>query len=548
MPPAPLATAEPAASSIAALMPPERGAASSWRRLVTWQGIAIGLLLLLGELPLLLKFFADLWSRPQYQFYPVALIAAGYIFWERVREMPADRVRRGSPGVTAALLALSWFILALGLAYLRWMAPVSTWILLAAAVWWIGGRGLARAVLPAGILLLIIIPPPAHFDDALGNQLRMLAVHASSRVLDLISLPHVITGTVIEIPGNRLLVEEACSGINSLMSVLAFTILYGIWQRRGAWFTAALAVAAAGFVLCANIVRITVGAILVQYWKIDILTGTSHELLGMMLFAVSLGLVISFDRFLLMIWPRRELGSAPARNARAAAATSNGATSNGALLWWPAAIAFVALGAVMQMRMGHLWAQSKLAAGAKFSMPEKLAGWELSRGEGTINGRPETDSAKSNVWVYHSGPLVALVALNYPFDGYHDATICYRSSGWTINSNAHVAPGGSPREGYASVQMAKPPMTSGQLFFAQFDEHAMSPPVTAQVPPGTGRLRTALTLSREKAQAPPTYQIQTLAIGYSPISQGQEASLRALFLAARRELSREVVSQLEGGR
>jgi hypothetical protein len=195
-----------------------------------------------------------------------------------------------------------------------------------------------------------------------------------------------------------------------------------------------------------------------------------------------------------------------------------------------------------------LWAQSRLPEGAKFSLPANLAGWELIRGEGTVNGRPETDGAKSNFWVYRSGPLKAAVALDYPFNGFHDATICYASSGWAINSKTYHAASAQPQNGYFQIEMAKAPMMQGQLIFAQFDEHGIAPPVTPEIPANLGRLKLALTLSRQKAQAPPTYQVQTLSIGYAPVSPEQQASLRALFLAARAELSRQVMGQLEGGR
>ena len=518
------------------------------RRGVSWQAIVIGGGLLLGQLPLLLKFFADLWSRPQYQFFPIALIAAGYVFWERFREVPLDELDRGSARVTAGLLAASWIILSAGLLYLRWMAPVSAWLLLAAAVWWAGGGRLARAVLPAGILLLIIIPPPAHYDEAIGGHLRVLAVYASSRVLDQLALPHLVTGTVIEIPGHRLLVEEACSGINSLLSVMAFTILYGIWQRRPAWFTAVLTVIAAGFVLCANVFRITLGAILVHFWKIDILTGTGHELLGMVLFGISLGLVISFDRFLLLVRSRQMSGPTPLPSQERKHGRGARATGTGRMIWWPAAIAFLALGICMQARVGKMWARSELPDGAKFSLPKNLAGWELVRGEGMLNGRPETDGLKSNFWVYQSGPMKAAVALDYPFTGFHDATICYASSGWTINGKDQRQPPGRPQHGYFHVQMAKAPLMRGQLLFAQFDEHGVAPPVAPDVPDDVGRVKLALLLSRQKAEAPPTYQVQTLALDYSAISQEQQATLRELFVAARAELSNQVSAQLEGNR
>lgn len=557
MPPAQIAAADPAASLSVTYASPTAGTTRQVRAGISWQAIAIAMLLALGELPLLLKFFSDLWSRPQYQFFPIALIAAGYVFWERFREMPADRIERGSSRITALLLALSWLILSAGLLYLRWMAPVSTWLLLAAAVWWAGGARLARAVLPAGILLLIIIPPPAHFDDSLGAHLRVIAVHASSSVLELVSLPHVISGTVIEIPGHRLLVEEACSGINSLMSVLAFTVLYEIWQRRGAWFTTVLTFAAAGFVLCANIARITLGAILVHFWKIDILTGTGHELLGMVLFGVCLGLVISFDRFLLIVWTRKSKTASNApppvasklqEEPRGSLRETSEQAAAGRLLWWPAAVAFLALGVCLQAKVGHDWAQSRLPDSAKFSLPAKLAGWELVRGEGTINGRPETDGLKSNFWVYQSGPRKAAVALDYPFTGFHDATICYASGGWAINRRTELHAPRRAQGEFFQIDMSKAPMMKGELLFAQFDEHGMAPPVNPPVPGRPGSVRWSLAMSRQKAQALPTYQVQTLSIGYTAVSAEEQTALRALFLAAREELAHQLTAQLERSR
>jgi hypothetical protein len=218
------------------------------------------------------------------------------------------------------------------------------------------------------------------------------------------------------------------------------------------------------------------------------------------------------------------------------------------MIWWPAAIAFLALGVFMQARVGKMWARSSLPEGAKFSLPKDLAGWELVRGEGMLNGRPETDGLKSNFWVYQSGPMKAAVALDYPFTGFHDATICYASSGWAINGKDQREPPGRPQDGYFQVQMAKPPLVQGQLLFAQFDEHGLAPPVTPDIPVDLGRVKLALLLSRQKAQAPPTYQVQTLSLDYSAISPEQQASLRQLFVAARAALSSQVRSQLENGR
>lgn len=512
---------------------------------------AIGVLLLLGQLPLLVKFFQSLWARPQYQFFPIALVAAGYIAWERLREISTSDISRGPLRVTATLLALAWIILAGGLLYLRWMAPVSAWLMLAAIVMWAGGWKLARTLLPAAVLLIIIIPPPGHTDEVLGTRLRLWAVYASSRLLDLFSVPHVVTGTLIDIPGHRLLIEEACSGINSLMSVIAFSLLYGFWQRRRAAVIVSLTCAAAGFVLCANIVRITLGAVLVHYWQVDILAGSAHEMLGIVLFAVSLGLVISFDRFLLLVLPRSQRESSPAApptepaDLRALARSASGGGRAGAVMWWAAAIAFAVLGIALQVRVGNAWATSRLGDEAAFSLPAQIGPWQRVEGEGTLSGRPETDGRKSHFWVYRSGDVTAGVAMDYPFSGFHDATLCYATAGWIISGRAEVASRAGQFDGFYDVRMSKP-LISGELLFALFDEHGRPPVSSPAIAGGFGNIRGDLQLSKEKALALPTYQVQTLTLGYTPLTPEQHVKVRGLFLAARQELARQLTAQLEG--
>jgi exosortase len=517
----------------------------------TIQLVVIGALLLAGQLPLLIRFFQDLWSRPQYQFFPVAIVAAGYIAWESLRETRLRDLQRGSLPVVAGILVLAWIILCGGLLYLRLMAPVSTLLVLAAVAWWAGGGKLTRTLLPTFILLLVIIPPPARFDEVMGNQLRLWAVHASGRLLDFVWVPHVISGTVLEIPGRRLLVEEACSGINSLMSVIAFSLLYGFWQRRTPIVIALLTIAAAGFVLCANIVRITTGAVLIHYWKIDILGGTAHESLGVLLFAISLGLVISFDRFLLMVVPSRAENHVPQadpaeqRNERARE-TSPQPGRNRRFMWWTAAIAFAALGVALQVRTSHAWVASHLSDDASFALPAQLAGWQHLEGEATLNGRPETVGRKSQFWLYRSGELTAGIAMDYPFVGFHDATTCYAIAGWKIQNSGAVRLASAPRDGYYMVTMSKPPILQGQMLFAQFDEEGHTPPETQTRPNGLSNFQFDLLLSRQKAHAPPTYQIQTLTLGAAPLSLQQQARVRELFLAARRALAAQLVAHIEG--
>jgi exosortase/archaeosortase family protein len=64
------------------------------------------------------------------------------------------------------------------------------------------------------------------------------------------------SGSAIEVDGKLLIIEQACSGIHSLFSVLACTVFYVFWNHYS-WLRAAFVItAAAAWVLLGNVARI----------------------------------------------------------------------------------------------------------------------------------------------------------------------------------------------------------------------------------------------------------------------------------------------------
>jgi exosortase/archaeosortase family protein len=94
------------------------------------------------------------------------------------------------------------------------------------------------------------------------------------------------------------LVEEACSGINSVLFMTSTCVFYAMWRRRSLVFLAVLYALTIGCVLAGNLVRITSGAWLVFNWDIDLFSGPRHEALGMGLTAVYLGFIVAAEAVL----------------------------------------------------------------------------------------------------------------------------------------------------------------------------------------------------------------------------------------------------------
>src|SRR6266404_2721997 len=106
----------------------------------------------LGYLPLLALFFVNLWQRPYYQFFPLAICGAAFLAWTRLKSVPRP-LKPGHGVISLLLLGLSFILLACStLLWSPWLASIATLIGLAGGIWWVGGPGLLRAMCPALLL------------------------------------------------------------------------------------------------------------------------------------------------------------------------------------------------------------------------------------------------------------------------------------------------------------------------------------------------------------------------------------------------------------
>ena len=82
-------------------------------------------LLVFGFAPLLLQFFTNLWERPYYQFFPMALVGAVVLAKRGIEELPRP-LTPGQRFLTLLLVGASFALLFLGLVmWSPWLAGIA---------------------------------------------------------------------------------------------------------------------------------------------------------------------------------------------------------------------------------------------------------------------------------------------------------------------------------------------------------------------------------------------------------------------------------------
>ena len=154
-----------------------------------------------------------------------------------------------------------------------------------------GGRRSGRAT--AFPLAFMLFAVPVSFLDSLGFYLRLWVTGATAGLAHLAHLGVVRNGTQLFAPDGRYQydVAAACSGVRSLMALMALTLLAGYlnfrsWFRRGVIFALCLPLAFLG-----NILRITT-IVFAGEWFGQRAGESVHAAAGFLVFAVVLGGVL----------------------------------------------------------------------------------------------------------------------------------------------------------------------------------------------------------------------------------------------------------------
>jgi exosortase/archaeosortase family protein len=116
--------------------------------------------------------------------------------------------------------------------------------------------------------------------------------------MDAFGVLHVMQGNTLILPDKQLFVDEACSGIVSLISILYCIAIYCVWRERGVVQAVLLLIAGVLWTIMMNSLRLTTIGLAWAWYKVDLAVGAPHSLLAVVLFGISILVIYALDRFL----------------------------------------------------------------------------------------------------------------------------------------------------------------------------------------------------------------------------------------------------------
>lgn len=265
--------------------------------------------LVLGFLALGISTIATLgkqvWSREEGAHGPIILATAAWLLWRQSASFRENQ-QPSSPWLVALglLVALPLFVFGRAFDFIS---------LEAAALYMVGLTMLYMSFgLPAMLknwfplfYMAFLIPPPGWLLDRITAPLKQFVSFVSTDAMYLIGLPIAREGVTIRVAQYQLLVEDACSGMNSLVGLSAISLFY-IYLLRGSSvrYAGLLTLFVIPIAIVGNIARIIILILLTYFFGDEVAQGFAHQAAGIFLFAVALALVFALDSIFARTLPK----------------------------------------------------------------------------------------------------------------------------------------------------------------------------------------------------------------------------------------------------
>lgn len=416
-----------------------------------------------GYAPLMLLHFWTLWSKEQYQYFPFVLLAFGYLLYTRFRdgETAAPTARSAVIGRYGYLTA--WVLLALATLFQSaWLAAVSLNVLLAAVLVSLAHVRRIQNLWGIWCLLWLLVPLPLGIDTRVVVRLQQLSSVISSAILDMSNINHLMIGNILQLPDKQFFVDQACSGIVSVMAVIACGAIYAVWLNRSPIHVALLILAGVGWAISLNVARICLIAMAHAWWETDLSDGRPHEMLGFGLFTMTFIALVSTDQILdfllrpisvravedgrqkqnimVAMWNKVTLFCDPKRDPSETSAQMRPRPVEPRQQGAKSSIAFGALGILSFVPIGFatqttLWSVDHAQTIETDFLPERIGNLERQSFESRRRPGQHELGEFSRLFIYRDPETNTeyLVSFDFPFTGgWHELCVCYKTTGWTL--------------------------------------------------------------------------------------------------------------------
>jgi exosortase len=247
--------------------------------------------------PFILKLVQDWETNDNYTHGYMVPFVSAFMIWSMRGELKAIPTKPSNWGL--AILAvglLQLFVANIGSEFFLQRTSIII-VIYGISMFLFGGR-VTRSIWLAIAYLIFMIPLPAIIWNRIAFPMQLFASAVTEHAVGLFGIPIFREGNVLHLAQTTLEVVDACSGLRSLVTMVALGAAFAFLINQDPWKKWVFVLAAFPIAIIVNIVRLMATAVLANRYGSEVAQGFQHDFSGILVF--SAGIVLLFLTHILL--------------------------------------------------------------------------------------------------------------------------------------------------------------------------------------------------------------------------------------------------------
>jgi exosortase A len=240
------------------------------------------------------------WSSDEYSHGFLIIPLSLYIVWRKRAALGKLRMEPSAWGLAVGIGSLLLYLLGQA-GEIATLSSLSVILFLSGVIIYLFGFPTLKAVSFSLFLLVFMIPVPGQLYSELTVPLQLMVSRVSAWIASHLGVALYQEGNLLHLADRTFEVLYACSGLRSLISLLALSAVFGYFTLQRKALRAVLFLSAVPAAILVNMVRVLLMILVFYYFGYDLTAHKIHSIFGIFIFFLAV-LLIMATRWLLGRW------------------------------------------------------------------------------------------------------------------------------------------------------------------------------------------------------------------------------------------------------
>jgi exosortase len=221
-----------------------------------------------------------------------------YMVWDKRNELYACHARYNAPGITMLLISTCIYLFGIAANVYTIISYSMFFSLVGMTLYLFGVQGV-RILTTQLILFLLLIPVTDQLYIKITFPLQIKVSQISEILVRSAGIPIFRDGNVMNTATKSFEVVEACSGLRSIITLATLSLIMGYFFLQRTLTKITLLLASVPTAIFTNVIRVVSLILLYHFAGIDATEGSSHTVLGLIVFLCGFGILFLLQGILI---------------------------------------------------------------------------------------------------------------------------------------------------------------------------------------------------------------------------------------------------------